>query len=327
MRPVRVGFYEIERTLGYGNFSVVKLARHRITSTQVAIKIIDKDQLDKNNLAKIYREVQIMKLMDHPNIIKLYQVLESKCMLYLVTEYVSNGEMFDLLSQRGRLTEDEARKKFQQIVLAVEYCHDHHVVHRDLKAENLLLDSKGNIKLADFGFGNTYEDDQLLRTYCGSPPYAAPEVFQGKAYNGPKLDIWSLGVVLYVLVCGSLPFDGNTLSELRSVVLNGRYRIPYYMSRDCEQLLRRMLVIDPDRRYSIKQVKQHRWLAFSPKLRQKDYGKPAIDPATLNAYKEKALQNMEKLGIDKKKTMNSIANNAFDHYAAIFSFLVDKLKA
>ncbi|GAA6078864.1 serine/threonine-protein kinase SIK2a isoform X1 [Tachysurus ichikawai] len=146
--PVRVGFYDIERTLGKGNFAVVKLARHRITKSEVAIKIIDKTQLDAANLEKIYREVEIMKLLDHPHIIKLYQVMETKNMLYLVTEYAKNGEIFDYLASHGRLSEAEARRKFWQILSAVEYCHERSIVHRDLKAENLLLDANMNIKIA-----------------------------------------------------------------------------------------------------------------------------------------------------------------------------------
>uniref|UniRef100_A0A8D1U3A6 non-specific serine/threonine protein kinase n=1 Tax=Sus scrofa TaxID=9823 RepID=A0A8D1U3A6_PIG len=146
--PVRVGFYEIEGTLGKGNFAVVKLGRHRITRTEVAIKIIDKSQLDAVNLEKIYREVQIMKMLDHPHIIKLYQVMETKSMLYLVTEYAKNGEIFDYLANHGRLNESEARRKFWQILSAVDYCHGRKIVHRDLKAENLLLDNNMNIKIA-----------------------------------------------------------------------------------------------------------------------------------------------------------------------------------
>ncbi|KAG8434488.1 hypothetical protein GDO86_012749 [Hymenochirus boettgeri] len=228
--PVRVGFYDIERTLGKGNFAVVKLARHRITKTEVAIKIIDKSQLDSVNLEKIYREVQIMKMLDHPHIIKLYQVMETKNMLYLVTEYAKNGEIFDYLANHGRLNESEARRKFWQILSAVEYCHRRNIVHRDLKAENLLLDNHMNIKIADFGFGNFYKTGEPLATWCGSPPYAAPEVFEGQQYEGPQLDIWSMGVVLYVLVCGALPFDGPSLPVLRQRVLEGRFRIPYFMS-------------------------------------------------------------------------------------------------
>uniref|UniRef100_A0A8C5PRX2 non-specific serine/threonine protein kinase n=1 Tax=Leptobrachium leishanense TaxID=445787 RepID=A0A8C5PRX2_9ANUR len=219
-RPLRVGFYDIEQTLGKGNFAVVKLARHRVTNTQVAIKIIDKTRLDRENLEKIYREVQIMKTLRHPHIIRLYQVMETKDMIYIVTEYAQNGELFDFLTVRGRLTEEEAREKFLQILSAVEYCHSRNIVHRDLKTENLLLSHDMDIKLAgescpslpwlavrrgsrslmfllllyaDFGFGNFYLDGRPLNTWCGSPPYAAPEVFLGKEYEGPLLDVWVSG--------------------------------------------------------------------------------------------------------------------------------------
>lgn len=236
--PMRVGFYDIERTIGKGNFAVVKLARHRITKNEVAIKIIDKSQLDHTNLQKVYREVEIMKKLKHPHIIKLYQVMcsfachvacqlfqlilhllsqvmETKNMIYIVSEYASQGEIFGELSEKrsrplellhsnpslpppctdyiakyGRMSESAARFKFWQIISAVEYCHNKGIVHRDLKAENLLLDCGMNIKIADFGFSNHFKPGELLATWCGSPPYAAPEVFEGKQYTGPEIDIW-----------------------------------------------------------------------------------------------------------------------------------------
>uniref|UniRef100_A0A4W2GJN4 non-specific serine/threonine protein kinase n=1 Tax=Bos indicus x Bos taurus TaxID=30522 RepID=A0A4W2GJN4_BOBOX len=304
-KPLRVGFYDIERTLGKGNFAVVKLARHRVTKTQVAIKIIDKARLDSSNLEKIYREVQIMKLLNHPHIIKLYQVMETKDMLYIVTEFAKNGEMFDYLTSNGHLSESEARKKFWQILSAVEYCHSHNIVHRDLKTENLLLDDNMDIKLADFGFGNFYNPGEPLSTWCGSPPYAAPEVFEGKEYEGPQLDIWSLGVVLYVLVCGSLPFDGPNLPALRQRVLEGRFRIPFFMSRDCETLIRRMLVVEPAKRITIAQIRQHRWMQAEPALVL-----PACPgfsllgyTSSVGDYDEQALGIMQMLGVDRKKTV------------------------
>jgi len=188
--PLRVGFYEIEGTIGRGNFAVVKLAKHRITKTEVAIKIIDKTQLDPTNLAKVYREVEVMKLVSHPNIVKLYQVMETKSMLYLVSEYAPHGEIFEYIARHGRMSEALARRKFWQMVRAVEYCHSRRVVHRDLKAENLLLDSNMNIKIADFGFSNYWSPSSKLTTWCGSPPYAAPEVFEGQQYQGPEIDVW-----------------------------------------------------------------------------------------------------------------------------------------
>ncbi|XP_067827071.1 serine/threonine-protein kinase SIK2-like isoform X2 [Heptranchias perlo] len=326
--PVRVGFYDIERTLGKGNFAVVKLARHRITKTEVAIKIIDKSQLDAVNLEKIYREVQIMKLLDHPHIIKLYQVMETKNMLYLVTEYAKNGEIFDYLANHGRLSELEARRKFWQILSAVEYCHNRKIVHRDLKAENLLLDSSMNIKIADFGFGNFYKPGEPLATWCGSPPYAAPEVFEGQQYEGPQLDIWSLGVVLYVLVCGALPFDGPTLPILRQRVLEGRFRIPYFMSEDCEHLIRRMLVLDPSKRLTIAQIKEHKWMLTEvPVQRPVVYPQANENESTMGEYNEQVLRLMHSLGIDQQKTIESLENKSYNHFAAIYYLLVERLKS
>ncbi|KAG5852919.1 hypothetical protein ANANG_G00067630 [Anguilla anguilla] len=328
-RPLQVGFYEIIRTLGKGNFAVVKLARHKVTKTQVAIKIIDKTRLNSSNLEKIYREVQIMKLLNHPHIIKLYQVMETKDMLYIVTEYAKNGEMFDYLTSNGRMSEGEARKKFWQILTAVDYCHRHHIVHRDLKTENLLLDANMNIKLADFGFGNFYNSGEALSTWCGSPPYAAPEVFEGKEYEGPQLDIWSLGVVLYVLVCGSLPFDGASLPALRQRVTEGRFRIPFFMSQDCENLIRKMLVVDPAKRISIAQIKQHRWMladpsaprqALSLSLSITDYN------SNLGDYNEPVLSIMQTLGIDRQRTIESLQNSSYNHFSAIYYLLLERVK-
>ncbi|KAM6431915.1 serine/threonine-protein kinase SIK2 isoform 2-T2 [Liasis olivaceus] len=326
--PVRVGFYEIEGTLGKGNFAVVKLGRHRITRSEVAIKIIDKSQLDSVNLEKIYREVQIMKMLDHPHIIKLYQVMETKSMLYLVTEYAKNGEIFDYLANRGRLSEPDARRKFWQILSAVEYCHGRKIVHRDLKAENLLLDNNMNIKIADFGFGNFYKSGEPLTTWCGSPPYAAPEVFEGQQYEGPQLDIWSMGVVLYVLVCGALPFDGPTLPILRQRVLEGRFRIPYFMSEECEHLIRRMLVLDPSKRLSIAQIKEHKWMLIEvPVQRPALYSQGQENEPSIGEYSEQVLRLMHSLGIDQQKTIESLQNKSYNHFAAIYYLLIERLKS
>ncbi|ELU06853.1 hypothetical protein CAPTEDRAFT_183356, partial [Capitella teleta] len=328
-QAVRVGFYEIERTIGRGNFAVVKLARHRITKSEVAIKIIDKSQLDESNLQKVYREVQILKMLNQPNIIKLYQVMETKNMLYLVSEFAPNGEIFDYIAKNGRLPEVEARKKFWQILSAVEYCHKRRVVHRDLKAENLLLDANMNIKIADFGFGNYFTPGQELATWCGSPPYAAPEVFEGKRYLGPQIDIWSLGVVLYVLVCGALPFDGHNLQTLRDKVLCGRFRIPYFMSTECEGLIRRMLVLEPKKRFTITQIKTHKWMLMGEGPPKDAPVSPAPDlghNAAQGEFNEQILRLMHSLGIDQQKTLQALQKDAYDHYTAIYYLLLERLK-
>ncbi|XP_049838712.1 serine/threonine-protein kinase SIK3 isoform X1 [Schistocerca gregaria] len=331
-RLVRVGYYELERTIGKGNFAVVKLATHVVTKTKVAIKIIDKTKLDEENLKKIFREIQIMRKLRHPHIIRLYQVMETEKMIYLVTEYASGGEIFDHLVANGRMTEKEARRVFAQIVAAVSYCHRRRVVHRDLKAENLLLDHNCDIKLADFGFSNHYQPGQLLSTWCGSPPYAAPELFEGRKYDGPKTDIWSLGVVLYVLVCGALPFDGRTLQSLRTRVISGKFRIPFFMSAECEHLIRHMLVVDPEKRLSIKQILNHKWMTqgeIQPSLQKiiSDLDQPEDlleSPEPLNNL---VMEHMLKLpGLDKDMIVQSVRNHGFDHISAIYNLLVDKLE-
>uniref|UniRef100_A0A8D1AXX7 non-specific serine/threonine protein kinase n=1 Tax=Sus scrofa TaxID=9823 RepID=A0A8D1AXX7_PIG len=209
-----IGNYRLLKTIGKGNFAKVKLARHILTGREVAIKIIDKTQLNPTSLQKLFREVRIMKILNHPNIVKLFEVIETDKTLYLIMEYASGGEVFDYLVAHGRMKEKEARAKFRQIVSAVQYCHQKRIVHRDLKAENLLLDADMNIKIADFGFSNEFALGGKLDTFCGSPPYAAPELFQGKKYDGPEVDVWSLGVILYTLVSGSLPFDGQNLKQI-----------------------------------------------------------------------------------------------------------------
>ncbi|CAL4065146.1 unnamed protein product [Meganyctiphanes norvegica] len=323
--PVKVGFYDIEKTIGKGNFAVVKLARHRITKTEVAIKIIDKSQLDASNLQKVHREVKVLKTLDHPHIVKLYQVMESKNMIYLVSEYARNGEMFDYIARYGRMSETMARRKFWQILSAVDYCHSRHIVHRDLKAENLLLDGNMNMKIADWGFSNYYTPDGHLNTWCGSPPYAAPEVFEGKKYTGPEIDIWSLGVVLYVLVCGALPFDGATLPALRDRVLSGRFRIPYFMSSDCEHLVRKMLVLDPNRRYKIDHIKRHRWMQTDepPRLYLDN---PTVRAERTTDPNEQVLRVMQELGIDTARARESLLTEAYDNYTAIYLLLLERLK-
>ena len=219
-----------------------------------------------------------MKCLDHPNIVKLFEVIQTEKTLYLVMEYASGGEVFDYLVAHGRMKEKEARAKFRQIVSAVQYLHQKHIVHRDLKAENLLLDGDMNIKIADFGFSNEFTPGNKLDTFCGSPPYAAPELFQGKKYDGPEVDVWSLGVILYTLVSGSLPFDGQNLKELRERVLRGKYRIPFYMSTDCENLLKKFLVLNPTKRASLEVIMKDKWMNIGYEEEElKPYTEPIPD--------------------------------------------------
>ncbi|KAI6235987.1 Protein kinase domain-containing protein [Aphelenchoides besseyi] len=322
---IKVGFYEILSTIGKGNHAVVKLARHRITKTEVAIKIIDKRRLDSENLKKMYREIQVLKKIRHPHMIKLYQVMESTNMIYLVTEYARNGEMYDYVARRKKLSENEAREKFWQIVSAVGYLHSNGIVHRDLKAENLLLDTNNDIKLADFGFSNFYGVDPL-KTFCGSPPYASPEIFSGTSYAGPEVDIWSLGVVLYVMICGVLPFEGCTLQHLRDRVLSGLVRFPYFMSRDCESLIRKMLALDPTKRPSIEQIKKHKWMRTEEMETKFRASTHPLHSENHDPHPQ-ILRLMENLSVEPTRVRMSLMNEAYDNFSGIYFLLLERLWA
>ncbi|XP_023171821.2 serine/threonine-protein kinase MARK2 isoform X14 [Drosophila hydei] len=312
-----IGKYKLIKTIGKGNFAKVKLAKHLPTGKEVAIKIIDKTQLNPGSLQKLFREVRIMKMLDHPNIVKLFQVIETEKTLYLIMEYASGGEVFDYLVLHGRMKEKEARVKFRQIVSAVQYCHQKRIIHRDLKAENLLLDSELNIKIADFGFSNEFTPGSKLDTFCGSPPYAAPELFQGKKYDGPEVDVWSLGVILYTLVSGSLPFDGSTLRELRERVLRGKYRIPFYMSTDCENLLRKFLVLNPAKRASLETIMGDKWMNMGF---EDDELKPYIEPKQ-DLADPKRIEALVAMGYNRQEIEASLAQVRYDDVFATYLLL------
>ncbi|XP_035240442.1 MAP/microtubule affinity-regulating kinase 4 isoform X4 [Anguilla anguilla] len=312
-----IGNYRLLKTIGKGNFAKVKLARHILTGREVAIKIIDKTQLNPTSLQKLFREVRIMKGLNHPNIVQLFEVIETDKTLYLIMEYASGGEVFDYLVSHGRMKEKEARAKFRQIVSAVHYCHQKNIVHRDLKAENLLLDADSNIKIADFGFSNEFTLGNKLDTFCGSPPYAAPELFQGKKYDGPEVDIWSLGVILYTLVSGSLPFDGQNLKELRERVLRGKYRVPFYMSTDCEGILRRFLVLNPTKRCTLEQIMKDKWMNAGYEGEEL---KPHVEP--VEDYNDASrIEVMVGMGYSREEIKDALTNQKYNEVTATYLLL------
>jgi len=252
-----VGPYLLHNVLGKGQTGVVKLGVHTITNKKVAVKIVDKSKIQQSVLLKVEREITIMKLIEHPNVLQLYDVYESKKNLFLVLEYVGGGELFDYLVQRQRLNVNEACKLFRQIISAIAYCHEYSICHRDLKPENLLLDEKQNIKIADFGMASVQVADTLLETSCGSPHYACPEVVRGARYDGMRADIWSCGVILYALIVGSLPFDDDNLRILLEKVKNGSFTIPSFVPEDCKDLIRNMIVVDPEKRLTLAEIQRH----------------------------------------------------------------------
>ncbi|KAK3827703.1 MAG: kinase-like domain-containing protein [Benniella sp.] len=248
-------------TIGQGNFGKVLLAENDITGEKVAVKILEKAQF-KSEQQRLHatREARLMATLRHPNIVDVKTVMEDDNRILIVMENLTGGELFDYISNKGSLDEKEARRIFHQIVLAIHYCHENNVVHRDLKPENILLDGERNVRVADFGFGNNWHKDRHLTTYCGSPFYAAPEMVSGTPYIGPETDVWSLGVILYVLVCGRLPFDAGDLPALFSQIKRGNYQKPREGSIDVCSLIHRMLTVDPKRRATLTDVLRSRWM-------------------------------------------------------------------
>ncbi|XP_050783895.1 serine/threonine-protein kinase BRSK1 isoform X1 [Gopherus flavomarginatus] len=254
-----VGPYRLEKTLGKGQTGLVKLGVHCITGQKVAIKIVNREKLSESVLMKVEREIAILKLIEHPHVLKLHDVYENKKYLYLVLEHVSGGELFDYLVKKGRLTPKEARKFFRQIVSALDFCHSYSICHRDLKPENLLLDEKNNIRIADFGMASLQVGASLLETSCGSPHYACPEVIKGEKYDGRRADMWSCGVILFALLVGALPFDDDNLRQLLEKVKRGAFHMPHFIPPDCQSLLRGMIEVEPEKRLSLEQIQKHPW--------------------------------------------------------------------
>ncbi|CAK9326826.1 unnamed protein product [Citrullus colocynthis] len=299
--------YKLGKILGVGSTGKVKAARHKLTGHQVAIKILNHRKIAKMGLEqKVRREIKIMKLFKHPHIVQLYEVIETPTDTYVVMEYVKSGELFDYIVEKGRLKEDEARRIFQQIICGVEHCHRNMIVHRDLKPENVLLDSNFNVKIADFGFSNVMYDGHFFKTSCGSPNYAAPEVISGKLYAGPEVDIWSCGVILYAILCGSLPFDNENIPILVQKIKNGVYKLPSYLSPEARNLISSLLVVDPLRRITIPQIRQHPW--FQAHLPRYLAVNPISTMRQLEKIDEDVLQKVVMMGFSKDKLIESLHN-------------------
>ncbi|RAL49705.1 hypothetical protein DM860_001996 [Cuscuta australis] len=254
--------YQIGRLLGQGTFAKVYHARNTKTGENVAVKIIDKERVLKVGLIEqIKREISVMRLVKHPNVVQLHEVMASKTKIYFAIEYVRGGELFGKIA-KGRLKEDAARRYFQQLVAAVDFCHSRGVYHRDLKPENLLLDEAGNLKVSDFGLSALAESrrqDGLLHTTCGTPAYVAPEVITKRGYDGEKADIWSCGVILFVLLAGYLPFRDSNLMEMYKKISRGDFKCPRWFPPEVKKLLSRILEPNPVSRIPLSKLMQNSW--------------------------------------------------------------------
>jgi len=264
-----IGLYRLGKTIGKGSYGKVRLAVHSETGKQVAVKIVHYNSAKSKK--QLEREIAIISRLQHPNIVQLHEVFKNNDQIYLILEYVGGGELFDYIMGRGRINEKMARKFFRQMVSAVGFCHKNGICHRDLKPENLILDEEGNVKINDFGLSNFFTPGSLLSSFCGSPVYAAPEIMAEKFYHGPAADIWSLGIVLYAMVVGQLPWKLDERGIIRDVndLICAKFTIPpsAAISKDCEDLIRRMVRADPSDRLSMEEVARHPWVV-------KDTGKP-----------------------------------------------------
>lgn len=277
---LKIEHYILGRTIGIGAFGKVKFSRHEFTGDTVAVKIISKQRMRKNNLnTRVNKEIQFLRYFNHPNIIKLYEVLETQTDIFLVMEYASGGELFDLINHMNLIPEPRAKHIFKQIVSGVGYCHSNLVAHRDLKPENILLDENDTVKIADFGLANLMKDGKFLKTDCGSPNYVAPEIILKRKYCGTEVDTWSCGVILYSLLAGRLPFDEEIMPALFKKICDADYKMPKHFSPEVQDLIKRMLEPDPTKRIKFHQISKHPWLRNTEILylnpqQIKDYMRP-----------------------------------------------------
>lgn len=314
-------YYELYETIGTGGFAKVKLACHILTGEMVAIKIMDKNALG-SDLPRVKTEIDALKNLRHQHICQLYHVLETKNKIFMVLEYCPGGELFDYIISQDRLSEEETRVIFCQILSAVAYVHSQGYAHRDLKPENLLFDENHKLKLIDFGLcakpkGNK---DYHLQTCCGSLAYAAPELIQGKSYLGSEADVWSMGILLYVLMCGFLPFDDDNVMALYKKIMRGKYEVPKWLSPSSILLLQQMLQVDPKKRISMKNLLNHPWIL-------QDYSCPIEwqSKASLTHLDEDCITELSVHHRNSRQTMEDLISSwQYDHLTATYLLLLAK---
>ncbi|KAM4533228.1 serine/threonine-protein kinase NIM1 [Fundulus diaphanus] len=257
----RVGFYKVRGEIDYGTFSRVKLAFHALTKDKVALKILDRTRLDAQAQRLLSREISSMEVLQHPNVIRLYEVLETPSRLFLVLEYAGGGDLHHRICTEGKLCDNASKITFAQILSAVKYMHNKNIIHRDLKAENVLFTAGGCVKVADFGFSTRVSSrSSALDTFCGSPPYAAPELFRDDCYLGPPVDVWAMGVLLFFMVTGTMPFRADTMGKLRRCIIDANYTVPPWVPGPCQRLIRGILKPVPAERYAVDQMLGCDWL-------------------------------------------------------------------
>ena len=312
------------RTLGEGSFGKVRLGTHILTGEKVAVKVLEKSRLvEAADVQRVAREIKILKRNRHQNIIQLFEVLDTPTAIYLIMENADAGEMFNYIVRNKRVEELQACRFFHQIIDGAEYLHDMEVTHRDLKPENLLLQSSTHgllVKIVDFGLSNTHDGGTLLQTACGSPCYAAPEMIAGLRYWGPKADVWSMGVILYALVCGYLPFEDSNTATLYKKIMAGTYTCPSWISSEVRDLISRILNTDPAKRMSISEIRQHRWYSQISKFQACESGALA---QTLDAKLPDplVLAQIEAIGIHRKVVEDALHHGLHNNATTTYHLL------
>ncbi|XP_059134660.1 putative sperm motility kinase W [Peromyscus eremicus] len=304
--------YMVLFPIGHGAFGSVQLAYHRLTGIPVAVKVIENLEED---LQFIISEMVALEKLHHPNIIRLFQVLVTPERTCFITEYVPGGDLFQKVTEEGRLQEEEAQKIFGQILSAVKYCHDLDIVHRDLKPENILLDEEGNVKLADFGFATKYRAGTLLQRQCGTKTFNAPEQILGLGYDGKKTDVWSLGVLLYFITTGNHPFQGDTMEEIQGKIVTGTYDIPAHVSGQLENLIHQILTVAPEKRPSIEDLQQHPWVM---NWKENIPSETLLDP--------KILDTLSDLGFNRNDVLESLKKNTYDQFMGTYLIIKEQAR-
>jgi 5'-AMP-activated protein kinase catalytic alpha subunit len=322
-RTKNIGNFILGEKLGEGTFATVRLGTHILTGEKVAVKILDMQKiLQDTDKARIEREIKILKVLRHSNIVHLYSVNQTSNSIYLVMEYVAGKELFDYIILKKRLQEMEACKFYQQILSGIEYLSKIRIVHRDLKPENLLLDQDKNIKIVDFGLSNMYPNNELLSTACGSPCYAAPEMIDGKKYIGYLVDIWSSGIVLYAMLCGYLPFEDSDNDILYSKILSGKFNIPNFVSEPAKDILRKILNVNPEKRYNIAQIKKHPWFnIINPQINMSE---GLLLNKIVIPIDEDLVDKMGEYDYNKEEIRKNILTNKHNHITITYYLLLKK---
>ena len=317
--------YQIKEIIGEGMFGKVKLAFHLLTNEKVAIKIFDKGKIKtKKEKEYIEREINILKKLNHYNTIKLYNIIKNDEFIFVIQEYISGKELLHFIENTENLTEKDICRLYQQIISGIEYMHEMGIAHRDLKLENILLNYKKDIKIIDFGLSNKYDRDmdELLHSSCGSPCYAAPEMIKGMEYHGINTDIWSSGIILYLMLCKQFPFNDTNNSKLYQKILSGKFLIPNYLSNEAKDLINNLLKVNPQERIKINEIKNHPW--FNLINKNNNYCKGIDINKTILPIDVSVIKEMTKFGVDKNVLINNILRNNFNNITTTYNLLLQK---